>query len=84
MNLHFIQTGLLMLPLTHTSHNTLVNTCVKAQLKQLTWGKVIAQPKHDFSKNQKVSTTLGKAFSVTYMSIKHASARSDAQTSNQS
>ena len=39
-----------MLPLTHTSHNTLVNTCVKAQLKQLTWAKVIAQAKWDFSK----------------------------------
>ena len=39
-----------MLSLTHTSHNTLVNTCVKAQLKQLTWGKVIAQAKWDFSK----------------------------------
>ena len=39
-----------MLPLTHTSHNTLVNTCVKAQLKQLTQAKVIAQPKWGFSK----------------------------------
>ena len=44
-SLHFTQTSLLMLPLTHTSHNTLVSTCVKAQLKQLTRGKVIAQTK---------------------------------------
>ena len=42
-----------MLPLTHTSHNTLVSICVKAQLKQLTRGKVIAQAKCSFSKNQR-------------------------------
>ena len=82
MNLHFIQTSLLMLPLTHSSHNTLVSTCVKAQLKQLTQAKIIAQAKWGFSKIVRVSTILGKAFSGTYMSIKHASARSDAQTSN--
>ena len=51
--MHFIQTSLLMLPLTHSTHNTLVSTCVKAQLKQLTQAKVIAQAKWGFSKNQR-------------------------------
>ena len=83
MNLHFIQTSLLMLPLTHTSHNTLVSTCVKAQLKQLTWVKVIAQAKWGFSKIvRKCSQLWGRLFFDAYTSIGHALARSDAQTSN--
>ena len=43
--IYFTQTNLLMLPLAHASHNTLVSTYVKAQLKQLTQGKVMTQPK---------------------------------------
>ena len=52
-----------MLPLAHTPHNTLVSTCVKAQLKQLTWSKVIAQAKWGFSKNHRVCPQLwGRLF----------------------
>ena len=59
-----------MLPLAHTPHNTLVSTCVKAQLNWLTWGKVTAQAKCDFSKNQRKCPQLwGRLFlALTWMS----------------